>query len=248
MSTTTSASQQSPVARPVFKDQYNHYIGGEGIAPDRGEYFDNVSPIDGKVFTRAARGNAKDIEKAIEAAHTAFVTWSKTGAAYRSNILLKIAQVIEDNLEYLAIVETVDNGKAIRETRAADLPLVVDHFRYFAGVLRSEEGTISEHDETTVSINLHEPLGVVGQIIPWNFPLLMASWKIAPALAAGCTVVVKPAEQTPTSIMCLMELIGDLLPKGVLNIVTGFGLEAGKPLATSPRINKVAFTGETTTG
>ncbi len=248
MSTTTSASQQSPVARPVFKDQYNHYIGGEWIAPDSGEYFDNVSPIDGKVFTRAARGNAKDIEKAIEAAHTAFVTWSKTGAAYRSNILLKIAQVIEDNLEYLAIVETVDNGKAIRETRAADLPLVVDHFRYFAGVLRSEEGTISEHDETTVSINLHEPLGVVGQIIPWNFPLLMASWKIAPALAAGCTVVVKPAEQTPTSIMCLMELIGDLLPKGVLNIVTGFGLEAGKPLATSPRINKVAFTGETTTG
>jgi len=161
---------------------------------------------------------------------------------------LKIAQRIEDNLDYLATVETIDNGKAIRETRAADLPLTIDHFRYFAGVIRSEEGTISELDETTVSINLHEPIGVVGQIIPWNFPLLMATWKIAPALAAGCCTVVKPAEQTPTSIMCLMELIGDLLPPGVLNVVTGYGPEAGKPLASSPRVNKVAFTGETTTG
>ncbi len=174
------------------------------------------------------------IEKAIDAAHTAFPLWSKTAAAYRSNLLLKIAQVVEDNLEKLAVIETIDNGKAIRETRAADLPLVVDHFRYFAGVIRSEEGTISEHDEHTVSINLHEPIGVVGQIIPWNFPLLMATWKMAPALAAGCCVVMKPAEQTPTSIMCLMELIGDLIPPGVLNVVTGFGPEAGKPLASSP--------------
>ncbi len=235
-------------ARPQFKSKYDHYIGGKWVAPSSGEYFDNASPIDGKVFTQAARGNAADIEKAIDAAAEAFKTWSKTGAAQRSNILLKIAQVIEDNLEYLAVVETIDNGKALRETRAADLPLVVDHFRYFAGVIRSEEGSISEHDETTVSVNLHEPIGIVGQIIPWNFPLLMAAWKIAPALAAGCTVIVKPAEQTPTSIMCLMELIGDLLPAGVLNIVTGFGPEAGKPLATSPRIQKVAFTGETTTG
>jgi aldehyde dehydrogenase len=201
-----------------------------------------------KPFTKAARGNAKDIDKAIDAATEAFKTWSKTAAAYRSNLLLKIAQIIEDNLEYFAVVETIDNGKAIRETRGADIPLVVDHFRYFAGVIRSEEGTISEHDETTVSINLHEPIGVVGQIIPWNFPLLMAAWKIAPALAAGCTVIVKPAEQTPTSIMCLMEMAGHILPKGVLNIVTGFGPEAGKPLASSPKINKVAFTGETTTG
>ncbi|MFT4023738.1 MAG: aldehyde dehydrogenase family protein [Flavihumibacter sp.] len=200
------------------------------------------------MFTQAARGNAADIDKALDAAWKAFATWSKTPAAGRSNILLKIAQVVEDNLEFLARVETVDNGKAIRETRAADLPLVVDHFRYFAGVIRSEEGTISEHDETTVGIKLHEPIGVVGQIIPWNFPLLMAAWKIAPALAAGCCVVVKPAEQTPTSIMVLMELIGDLLPVGVLNVVTGFGPEAGKPLATSPRVSKVAFTGETTTG
>lgn len=246
--TTTAAAQSNLAARPVFRDKYDHYIGGRRVAPATGEYFDNISPIDGKVFTQAARGSAADIDKAIDAAQEAFKTWSKTSVPTRSNILLKIAQIVEDNLEYLATVETIDNGKAIRETRAADLPLVVDHFRYFAGVIRAEEGGISEHDETTVSINLHEPIGVVGQIIPWNFPLLMAAWKIAPALAAGCTVVVKPAEQTPTSIMCLMELIGEALPAGVLNIVTGFGVEAGKPLATSPRINKVAFTGETTTG
>jgi aldehyde dehydrogenase len=239
---------QNTATRPTFKARYDNYIGGAFVPPVKGEYFDNSSPIDGKVFTQAARSGKEDIELALDAAHAAFPTWSKTSPTYRSNLLLKIAQVIEDNLEYLAIVETIDNGKAIRETRAADLPLVVDHFRYFAGVLRAEEGTISEHDEHTVSINLHEPLGVVGQIIPWNFPLLMATWKIAPALAAGCCTIVKPAEQTPTSIMCLMELIGDILPAGVLNVVTGFGPEAGKPLATSTRINKVAFTGETTTG
>jgi aldehyde dehydrogenase len=249
MPTTAAAAHKSKlVARPKFKSRYDHFIGGEWVAPSNGEYFDNISPIDGKVFTQAARGNAKDIDKALDAAHLAFKTWSKTSATTRSNILLKIAQRIEDNLDYLATVETIDNGKAIRETRAADLPLTIDHFRYFAGVIRSEEGAISELDETTVSINLHEPIGVVGQIIPWNFPLLMATWKIAPALAAGCCTVVKPAEQTPTSIMCLMELIGDLLPPGVLNVVTGFGPEAGKPLASSPRVNKVAFTGETTTG
>ncbi len=249
MSTATAAAPASTLAaRPVFKEKYNHYINGEWVAPDSGEYFDNISPIDGKPFTQAARGNAKDIEMAIDAAQQAFVTWSKTSVTYRSNILLKIADVIEQHLQYLAAVETIDNGKAIRESLAADLPLVIDHFRYFAGVIRSEEGTISEHDENTVCINLHEPIGVVGQIIPWNFPLLMAAWKIAPALAAGCCVVVKPAEQTPTSIMCLMELVGHLLPKGVLNVVTGFGIEAGKPLAQSPKINKVAFTGETTTG
>ncbi len=249
MSTATSTAPKSTVvSRPEFKERYGHYINGQWVKPSGGEYFDNTSPIDGKVFTQAARGNAQDIEHAIDVAWTAFATWSKTSVASRSNILLKIAQRIEDNLEYLAVVETVDNGKAIRETRAADLPLVVDHFRYFGGVIRAEEGSISEHDETTVSIQIHEPIGVVGQIIPWNFPLLMAAWKIAPALAAGCCVVVKPAEQTPTSIMVLMELIGDLLPPGVLNIVTGFGIEAGKPLATSTRISKVAFTGETTTG
>lgn len=249
MSNATAIDAKSNVAeRPEFREFYDHYIGGQWVAPDSGEYFDNISPIDGKVFTKAARGNTKDIEKAVNAAHKAFASWGKSAAGYRSNLMLNIAQVIEDNLEILARIETIDNGKAIRETRAADLPLVVDHFRYFAGVLRSEEGTISEHDETTVSINLHEPIGVVGQIIPWNFPLLMATWKIAPALAAGCCVVVKPAEQTPTSIMCLMELIGDILPAGVINVVTGFGPEAGKPLAQSPRIQKVAFTGETTTG
>jgi aldehyde dehydrogenase len=249
MSTITVAAPKSNlVARPKFKTRYDHFIGGQWVTPDSGEYFDNISPIDGKVFTQAARGNAKDIDKALDAAHVAFRTWSKTSAAARSNILLKIAQRMEDNLQYLATVETIDKGKPIRESMAADLPLAIDHFRYFAGVIRAEEGCISEIDDTTVSIGLHEPIGVVGQIIPWNFPLLMAAWKIAPALAAGCCTVVKPAEQTPTSIMCLMELIGDLLPPGVLNVVTGFGLEAGKPLASSPRVNKIAFTGETTTG
>ncbi|MGC4058220.1 MAG: aldehyde dehydrogenase family protein [Chitinophagaceae bacterium] len=233
---------------PTFKPQYDNYIGGKFVAPVKGEYFENISPVTGKVFTKAARSTKEDIELALDAAHAAFPSWSKMPAAQRSNILLQIAQVIEDNLQYLATVETIDNGKPIRETMAADLPLVVDHFRYFAGVIRAEEGAIAEHDEHTVSIVLHEPLGVVGQIIPWNFPLLMATWKIAPALAAGCCTVVKPAEQTPTSIMVLLELIGHLLPAGVLNVVTGFGLEAGKPLAQSPRIAKVSFTGETTTG
>lgn len=235
-------------SRPQFKPHYDNFIGGKFVPPVKGEYFENISPIDGKAFTTAARSTAEDIELALDAAHAAFPSWSKSSAAYRSGILLKIAQIIEDNLEYLATIETIDNGKAIRETRVADLPLCVDHFRYFAGVLRAEEGTISEHDEHTVSINLHEPLGVVAQIIPWNFPLLMASWKIAPALAAGCCTIVKPAEQTPTSLIVLMELIADVLPAGVLNVVTGFGPEAGKPLATSPRVSKVAFTGETTTG
>ncbi|NMH26925.1 aldehyde dehydrogenase family protein [Flavobacterium silvaticum] len=234
--------------RPQFKEKYGNFIGGKFVEPASGQYFDNESPIDGKVFTKAARSNKEDVEKAIDAAHEAFKTWSVTSATYRSNLLNKIADRIEENLEYLATVETIDNGKAIRETRAADLPLVIDHFRYFAGVIRAEEGGISEHDENTVSIVLHEPLGVVGQIIPWNFPLLMATWKIAPAIAAGNCCVVKPAEQTPTSIMVLMELLQDIVPAGVINIVTGFGPEAGKPLAQSERISKVSFTGETTTG
>ena len=245
---TLTYSEAKPVDRPLIKEKYDHFIGGQWVAPSSGEYFENISPIDGKVFAHAARGNKEDIEKALDAAHAAFPSWSKTAAAERSRILLKIADIIEDNLELLARVETLDNGKAIRETRAADLPLCVDHFRYFAGVIRADESSMSEHDETTVSINLHEPLGVVGQIIPWNFPLLMATWKIAPALAAGCCTVVKPAEQTPTSIMVLMDLIGDIVPPGVINVVSGFGLEAGKPLATSTRVAKVAFTGETTTG
>lgn len=238
----------SIAAKPSFKPKYDNFIGGKFVPPVKGEYFDNVSPIDGKVFTQAARSGKEDIELALDAAHEAFKTWGKTSAAHRAGLLNKIADTIEANLEQLAVVECIDNGKAIRECRAADLPLVIDHFRYFAGVIRAEEGGISEHDENTVSIVLNEPLGVVGQIIPWNFPLLMATWKIAPALAAGNCCVVKPAEQTPTSIMVLMELIGHILPAGVLNIVTGFGPEAGKPLASSPRIAKVSFTGETTTG
>lgn len=236
------------VARPTFKARYDNFIGGKWVAPVDGEYFDNISPIDGKAFTQVARSNHKDVELALDAAHKAFPAWARTSAADRSNMLLKIADVVEKNLDYLATVETIDNGKAIRETRAADVPLVVDHFRYYAGVIRAEESTVAELDANTLSMNIKEPIGVVAQIIPWNFPLLMAAWKIAPALAAGCCTIVKPAEQTPTSILILMELIQDILPAGVLNVVNGFGIEAGKPLAQSKRIAKVAFTGETTTG
>lgn len=233
---------------PKFKEQYENYIGGEWVAPRSGEYFENVSPVDGKVFTKVARSNAEDIELALDAAHKAFETWSLTSATERSNILWKIADRMQENLELLARAETWDNGKPIRETMAADLPLAIDHFRYFAGVIRAETGEATELDANTLSINIQEPLGVVAQIIPWNFPLLMATWKIAPALAAGNCTVVKPAEQTPASIMVLMELIHDIVPPGVLNIVNGFGTEAGKPLAQSERVAKVAFTGETTTG
>lgn len=236
------------VTQPRFKEKYGNFINGEFVAPVKGEYFDNVSPVDGKVFTKAARSTEEDVNLALDAAHQAFPEWSTTSATERSNMLLRIAQVMEDNFEYLASLETIDNGKPIREARAADIPYCIDHFRYFAGVIRADEGSISEHDKDTVSIILHEPIGVVGEIIPWNFPMLMLAWKIAPALAAGCTAVVKPAEQTPTSVMCLMELIGDILPKGVLNIVTGFGNEAGEALATSERVAKLSFTGSTETG
>lgn len=239
---------KSTVDIPTFKSHYDNFIGGKWVAPSKGEYFENVSPVDGQVFTKIARSTADDIDLAVEAAWQAAPSWNNSSAAYRSNILLKIADVMEANLETLARVETWDNGKALRETRAADLPLAVDHFRYFAGVIRSEEGSVSELDSTTVSMNIPEPLGVVGQIIPWNFPLLMATWKIAPALAAGNCVVLKPAEQTPVGIMILIEMIEDILPPGVLNVVNGFGIEAGKPLASHPKIKKVAFTGETTTG
>ncbi|WP_027002973.1 aldehyde dehydrogenase family protein [Hugenholtzia roseola] len=244
----TAVKPTNLIARPTFKARYDNFINGEWTAPLKGQYFENISPVDGQSFTEVARSSKEDIELALNAAHEAFKTWSKTSATYRSNILLKIADIMEANLEYLAAVETVDNGKPVRETKAADLPLAIDHFRYFAGVIRADEGSVAELDATTVSINVHEPIGVVGQIIPWNFPILMAAWKLAPALAAGCTVVLKPAEQTPVGILILMELIKDVLPKGVINVVNGFGIEAGKPLATSTRVAKVAFTGETTTG
>jgi aldehyde dehydrogenase len=231
-----------------FKDKYDNYIGGEWVAPLDGEYFENKSPVNGKVFCQVARSKAADIELALDKAHEAKDTWGTTSVTERSNILLKIAQIIEDNKEYLAVAETWDNGKAVRETLAADIPLAADHFRYFAGCIRAQEGSIGEIDEHTVAYHFHEPLGVVGQIIPWNFPLLMAAWKLAPALAAGNCVVLKPAEQTPTSIMLLVELIGDLLPAGALNVVNGFGKEAGEALATSKRIAKIAFTGSTPVG
>jgi aldehyde dehydrogenase len=234
--------------RPTFKAKYDNYIGGKFIAPTAGNYFDVISPIDGKVFTQAAHSTKEDLTLAIDAADEAFKTWGKTSVTERSIILNKIAQVIEDNLEYIATVETIDNGKAIRETLAADIPLGIDHFRYFAGVIRAEESSISELDAQTVSIALSEPLGVVAQIIPWNFPILMAVWKLAPALAAGNTVVLKPAESTPISIMVLMELIGDLLPPGVVNIVNGFGAELGRALVTNKKVSKAAFTGSTATG
>ena len=234
--------------RPTFKAKYDNYIGGKFIAPTAGNYFDVISPIDGKVFTQAAHSTKEDLTLAIDAADEAFKTWGKTSVTERSIILNKIAQVIEDNLEYIATVETIDNGKAIRETLATDIPLAIDHFRYFAGVIRAEESSISELDAQTVSIALSEPLGVVAQIIPWNFPILMAVWKLAPALAAGNTVVLKPAESTPISIMVLMELIGDLLPPGVVNIVNGFGAELGRALVTNKKVSKAAFTGSTATG
>lgn len=231
-----------------FKERYDNYIGGKWTPPVKGQYFDNVTPITGQVFTQVARSTAEDIELALDAAHAAKGTWGKTSATERANILNKIANRIEENLEKIAVAETWDNGKAVRETLNADIPLAVDHFRYFAGAIRAQEGALSQIDNNTVAYHFHEPIGVVGQIIPWNFPILMAVWKLAPALAAGNCVVLKPAEQTPASILYVMELIEDLLPPGVVNIVNGFGLEAGKPLASNPRIGKVAFTGETTTG
>ena len=230
------------------KSRYENYIGGEWVAPIKGEYFEDISPVTGKPFTEVARSMPEDVEKALDAAHAAAPAWGRTSTTDRANILLRIADRMEQNLEDLAVIETWDNGKAIRETLNADLPLAVDHFRYFAGAIRAQEGGISQIDDETVAYHFHEPLGVVGQIIPWNFPILMAVWKLAPALAAGNAIVLKPAEQTPWSILKLAELVGDLLPPGVLNIVNGFGLEAGKPLASSPRIRKIAFTGETTTG
>ncbi|WP_313049842.1 aldehyde dehydrogenase family protein, partial [Pseudomonas soli] len=235
-------------AKVNFKSRYGNYIGGEFVAPVKGQYFENTSPVNGKLIAEFPRSTAEDIEKALDAAHAAADAWGRTSVQDRSNVLLRIADRIEQNLELLAITETWDNGKPIRETLNADIPLAVDHFRYFAGCIRAQEGGAAEINETTVAYHIHEPLGVVGQIIPWNFPLLMAAWKLAPALAAGNCVVLKPAEQTPLGITVLMELIGDLLPKGVLNVVQGYGREAGEALATSKRIAKIAFTGSTPVG
>jgi aldehyde dehydrogenase len=242
------SSTKEAISRVEIKPRYGNFIGGEFRPPVRGMYFSNPSPVTGQALCEIPRSTAEDIELALDAAHAAAPAWGKTSPAERANILNKIADRVESNLEKLAILEVLDNGKPIRETMAADLPLVVDHFRYFAAAIRAQEGGISQLDEDTVAYHFHEPLGVVGQIIPWNFPLLMATWKLAPALAAGNAVVLKPAEQTPLSILVFAEMVADLLPKGVLNIVNGFGVEAGKPLASSPRVGKVAFTGETTTG
>ncbi|MBB5693343.1 aldehyde dehydrogenase [Muricoccus pecuniae] len=236
------------VADSPFKRRYGNFIGGQWVEAASGQSFANTSPVNGRVLCEVARSDATDIDRALDAAHAAREAWGRTSAAERARMLNAIAQRMEDNLDLLARAETLDNGKPIRETTAADLPLAIDHFRYFAGCIRAQEGTLSEIDHDTIAYHFHEPLGVVGQIIPWNFPLLMACWKLAPALAAGNCVVLKPAEQTPASILVWAELIADILPPGVLNIVNGFGLEAGKPLATSPRIAKIAFTGETTTG
>lgn len=235
-------------AKVEFKSRYEHFIGGEWTPPVKGQYFENVTPVTGKVFCEVARGTAEDIDAALDAAWKAAPAWGATSPAERALVLHRIADRMEENLEMLAVAETWDNGKAVRETLNADVPLAIDHFRYFAGAIRAQEGRLSQVDEDTVAYHFHEPLGVVGQIIPWNFPLLMGVWKLAPALAAGNAVVIKPAEQTPASIMVFIELIADLLPAGVVNVVNGFGLEAGKPLAQSPRIRKIAFTGETTTG
>ncbi|MEO1332294.1 MAG: aldehyde dehydrogenase family protein [Myxococcota bacterium] len=231
-----------------FESRYGNFIGGEFVPPAKGNYFENISPVTGRAFCEIPRSTAEDIEKALDAAHGAADAWGKTSPTERAIILNKMADRLEENLERFAVAESWDNGKAVRETLAADMPLAIDHLRYFAGCIRSQEGSLGELDENTVAYHFHEPLGVVGQIIPWNFPLLMAAWKLAPALATGNAIVLKPAEQTPASILMFMELVGDLLPPGVLNVVNGFGVEAGKPLAQSKRIRKIAFTGETTTG
>ena len=245
---TVYAAPGSPDSLVTVQSRYGHYIGGEWVAPIKGEYFENISPVNGKPFTEIARGTAEDIDAALDAAHKAAPAWGKTSPTERAAVLNRIADVIDANLELLAVAETWDNGKPIREPLNADLPLASDHFRYFAAAIRAQDGDHAELDHDTVAYQFHEPLGVVGQIIPWNFPILMAVWKLAPALAAGNAIVLKPAEQTPVSILVLIELIGDLLPAGVVNIVNGFGTEAGKPLASSPRIRKIAFTGETSTG
>lgn len=231
-----------------YQPRYDHWIGGEYVPPKQGRYFENPTPVNGQPFTEIARGTAEDVERALDAAHAAAPAWGRTAPAERAAVLLRIADRMEEHLEALAVAETWENGKPVRETLAADIPLAIDHFRYFAGVLRAQEGSLSQLDEDTVAYHFHEPLGVVAQIIPWNFPILMAAWKLAPALAAGNAVILKPAEQTPASIHLWMSLVADLLPPGVLNIVNGFGVEAGKPLASSARVAKVAFTGETTTG
>jgi len=245
---TVYAPPGEPGSPVKYASRYDNFIGGEWVPPVKGQYFENPTPVTGRTFTEVARGTAEDIELALDAAHGAAPGWGRTSAADRAAVLLKIADAMERNLEALAVAETWDNGKPVRETLAADIPLAIDHFRYFAGVIRAQEGTLAELDDETVAYHFHEPLGVVAQIIPWNFPLLMATWKLAPALAAGNAVVLKPAEQTPASILKLMSLVADLLPPGVVNVVNGFGVEAGKPLASSPRVAKVAFTGETTTG
>ncbi|MFC5931473.1 aldehyde dehydrogenase family protein [Cryobacterium melibiosiphilum] len=245
---TIFAAPGTPDAKITFKPRYENWIGGQWTKPVKGEYFDNVSPINGKVFTEAARGTAEDIELALDAAHAAAPAWGKTSPAERAAVLNRIADKIDANLEYLAVAETWDNGKPIRETLAADIPLAADHFRYFAAAIRSQDGDHAELDTDNVAYQFHEPLGVVGQIIPWNFPILMASWKLAPAIAAGNAIVMKPAEQTPASILVLMELLGDIVPAGVINIVNGFGAEAGAALASSTRIRKIGFTGSTPTG
>lgn len=246
--TTVYAQPGTEGSKVTFKPRYEHWIGGEWVPPVKGRYFENISPVNGKPFTEVARGTAEDIDAALDAAWAAAPAWGKTPVAERALVLHRIADRMEQNLEMLAVAETWDNGKPVRESVNADIALAIDHFRYFAGAIRAQEGTLSQLDDNTTSYHFHEPLGVVGQIIPWNFPILMGVWKLAPALAAGNAVVLKPAEQTPASIMVLVELIGDLLPPGVVNVVNGFGVEAGKPLASSPRIRKIAFTGETTTG
>ncbi|TDL42398.1 aldehyde dehydrogenase family protein [Kocuria rosea] len=246
--TTVYAQPGTAGSKVTFKPRYEHWIGGQWVPPVQGRYFENISPVNGKPFTEVARGTAEDIDAALDAAWAAAPAWGKTPVAERALVLHRVADRMEQNLEMLAVAETWDNGKPVRETINADIALAIDHFRYFAGAIRAQEGTLSQLDDNTTSYHFHEPLGVVGQIIPWNFPILMGVWKLAPALAAGNAVVLKPAEQTPASIMVLMELLADILPPGVVNVVNGFGVEAGKPLASSPRIRKIAFTGETTTG
>ena len=237
-----------PGSKVAVKSRYENFIGGKWLEPTHGAYRADLSPATATAITEVAQSTPEDIELALDAAHAAKDAWGEKSAAGRAEVLNAVADAIEKNAEMLAVAESWENGKPVRETLAADIPLVVDHFRYFAAAARAEEGRSTEIDKDLIAYHFREPLGVVGQIIPFNFPLLMGAWKLAPALAAGNCSVLKPASPTPWSILKLMEVIEDIVPPGVINVVNGPGGKIGQALAANTRIAKISFTGETTTG
>lgn len=228
--------------------EYKLFIGGEFVEAENGETIETYCPADGKLLAKIAQASEKDVDKAVDAAWEGFREFKKTTKYERAEILNKIADIIDENADHLAMVETIDNGKPIRETKGVDIPLASEHFRYFAGAILAEEGSANAIDENTLSIVLREPLGVVGQIIPWNFPFLMAAWKLSPAIAAGDAVVIKPSSTTSLSLLEFMKLIKDVVPAGVINVVTGSGSKAGEYLQHNKKLSKLAFTGSTEVG